>query len=102
MATCSLLYSKQKHASGSSSEKEFSTYLLKIGEGELCPVSNANCWTVALREDIIVPYDAKEDNELRLIKLIYSEKLTDKNVEAYFKHVILCPTNLTVMDINNR
>ena len=101
MATCSPLYSEQNHASGSSSEN-FSIYLLKIGEGKLSRVSDANCWTVALCEDIIVPYYANEDNELRLIKLIFTEKLTDKNVEAYFKHVILCPTNLTVMDINNQ
>ena len=82
--------------------KEFSTYLLKIGEGQLPRVSDANRWIVALREDIIVPYDDKEDNELRLIQLIFSNKLTVKNVEAYSKHVILCPTNLKVMDINNR
>ena len=44
--------------------KEFSTYLLKIGAGKLARVSYANCWTVALYEDIIVPYDAKDDNEL--------------------------------------
>ena len=59
-------------------------------------------WIVSLREDIIIPYNVTEDNELRLIHCLFSAKLTVKNVEAYAKHVNLCPTNLTVMDINTR
>ena len=82
--------------------KEFSTYLLKIGEGEHFRFSETNHWIVSLREDIIILYTYIEDNELRLIYCIFSAKLTVTNVEAYAKHVILCPTNLTVMDINNR
>ena len=82
--------------------KEFSTYLLQIGEGELPRFSETNLWIVSLREDIIIPYNDTKDNELRLIYRIFSAKLTVTNVEAYAKHVILCPTNLTVIDINNR
>ena len=96
------IFTLSKNMRADNQAKEFATYLLKFGKGELSRFCDANCLTVALRKDIIVPYDPNEDNELRLIKLIFTEKLTDKNVEAYSKHVILCRTNLTVMDINNR
>ena len=83
--------------------KEFSDYLLRIGEGKLPRASASNPWIVALREDIIVPFDiTTDDNELTLIHRVFPAKLTVNNVMEYAIHVIICPTNLTVMKINNR
>ena len=80
----------------------FAKYLLEVGEGKLSSRSTSNPWIVALNEDIIFKPVDNEDNVLRLITRIFSDQLTQKNVDTFAQHVILCPTNVTVMDINNR
>ena len=79
----------------------FSKYLLKVGEDKLPSCSTSNPWIVATHKDIIKPVDNK-DHVLRLITCMFSDQLTQKNFEAFAQHVILCPTNVTIMDINNR
>ena len=82
--------------------QSFAKYLLEVGEGKLPSRSTSNPWIVALNEDIIFKFVDNEDNVLRLITRIFSDQLTHTNVETFAQHVILCPSNVTVMDINNR
>ena len=82
--------------------QSFAKYLLEVGEGKLPSCSTKNTWIVSLHEDIIFKPLDNEDNVLRLITCIFSNQLTRNNVETFAQHVILCPTNTTVMDINNR
>jgi hypothetical protein len=72
-------------------DPDFSSYLLKVGNGELL---NSD----GLPEDIIeIP-----DNYLSksLIKDIFGDKLTPETVEGFSKMAILCPKNSDVDKIN--
>ena len=82
--------------------QKFAKYLLEVGEGKLTSLNTLNPWIVPLEPEIINKYLENADNELRLITRIFPTKLTHQTVETCAQHVILCPTNITAMDINNR
>ena len=81
--------------------KLFANYLLQIGEDRIPLCSNSAPWITPLHPDIISPYLAGENNILRLIHKLFGLELTENTVLTIAQNVILCPTNVTVMEINN-
>ena len=61
------VFTLKKNMRADPQAKEFSDYLLQIGEGNLRRDRAANPWIFILRNDIIGLYDGTQDNELRLI-----------------------------------
>ena len=59
-------------------------------------------WSVSLPRQIVLPFVDDADNELDLIRHVFSAKLTRATVSDYTEHAILCPTNETCLRLNNR
>ena len=91
-----------KNMRAESGAQEFAKYILEVGNGELPSLPMAGPWSVALRNDIVMPYRENEDNILHLIHGVFGDKLTSQNVPDIAQHVILCPKNSTCHQINNR
>ncbi|UYV66626.1 hypothetical protein LAZ67_4002382 [Cordylochernes scorpioides] len=74
--------------------KEFSAWLLKLGNGELTNDLGLDSDTFEIPSEMVCNGD--------LVKEIYGDKLLPSDFEQYTDKAILCPRNVDVDDINNR
>ncbi|XP_021967368.1 uncharacterized protein LOC110862486 [Folsomia candida] len=75
-------------------DKEYSDWLIKLGNGELTNVDG-------LQDSLIEIPEAMLATE-NIIKDIFGESLTPEKVEQFSKMAILCPTNADVDEINEQ
>ncbi|GBO34033.1 hypothetical protein AVEN_263276-1 [Araneus ventricosus] len=66
-------------------------WLLNIGSGNLTEISELPCDSIEIPQKMVV--------EANLIEAIYSENLTDIEVEQLAKRVILAPTNKKTLEM---
>ena len=77
-------------------QKEFAEWLLEVGEGHIPTIRELENNIIRLPNDLILPSQNIND----LINFVYSNFITNFNLQYLVEHAILTPKNIDVNNIN--